>query len=40
MEHLDPELTGYVHVDLSPGEYAWVSEGYGSRGATKEFVVR
>ena len=40
MEHLAPGATGYVHVDLSPGDYAWISEGYGARGVTKAFVVR
>lgn len=31
--------TGYVTVDLAPGRYAWVSEGYGDRGMVEEFVV-
>lgn len=31
--------TAYVHLDLSPGDYAWVSEWYGGRGMVKEFTV-
>lgn len=31
--------TGYVTVDLAPGRYAWVSEGYGDRGMVEEFIV-
>lgn len=31
--------TGYVTVDLTPGRYLWVSEGYGARGMTREFRV-
>jgi hypothetical protein len=31
--------TAYVTVDLTPGNYAWVSETYGSRGVVQEFMV-
>lgn len=39
MEHLSPDRAGYVHLDLEPGRYAWVSEGYGDRGMVREFTV-
>lgn len=39
MEHLAAGRTGYVHLDLEPGRYAWVSEGYGARGMVHEFEV-
>ena len=39
MEHLSPDRAGYVHLDLEPGSYAWVSEGYGDRGMVREFTV-
>jgi len=31
--------TAYFDVDLEPGSYAWISEGYAAQGAVKEFVV-
>jgi hypothetical protein len=31
--------TAYFEVDLEPGSYAWISEGYAAQGAVKEFVV-
>jgi hypothetical protein len=39
MEHLSPDRAGYVHLDLEPGSYAWVSEGYGDRGMVREFTI-
>lgn len=39
MEHLSPDRTGYVHLELAPGSYAWVSEGYGDRGMVSEFTI-
>lgn len=39
VEHLPPGATGYATVDLEPGRYAWVSEGYGHRGMVQEFTV-
>lgn len=39
MEHLSPDRAGYVHLELQPGSYAWVSEGYGNRGMVSEFTV-
>ncbi len=29
----------YMSVDLEPGAYAWISEGYATQGMVKEFVV-
>ncbi|NIR42459.1 MAG: hypothetical protein GWN99_01030 [Gemmatimonadetes bacterium] len=40
LEHMVAGRTGYVIVDLTPGDYAWVSEGYGARGMVQEFTVR
>lgn len=31
--------TGYMTVELEPGRYAWVSEGYAERGMVEEFTV-
>lgn len=31
--------TGYVAVNFTPGTYAWVSEGYGSRGMFETFTI-
>jgi hypothetical protein len=31
--------TAYLEVDLEPGAYAWISEGYAAQGAVKGFVV-
>lgn len=31
--------TAYVTLDLEPGSYAWISEGYATQGMVKEFVV-
>lgn len=39
MEHLMAGDTGYLTVELEPGRYAWVSEGYGERGMVEEFTV-
>ncbi len=39
VEHLDAGMTGYMTVELTPGNYAWVSEGYGHRGMVKEFTI-
>jgi hypothetical protein len=38
-EDMSAGHTAYVTVDLTPGNYAWVSESYGSRGVVKEFTV-
>ncbi|MGF1670429.1 MAG: hypothetical protein ACFCU6_08275, partial [Balneolaceae bacterium] len=35
VEHMNAGKTGYMTVDLGPGDYAWVSEGYGSLGMVK-----
>ncbi|HUP01947.1 MAG TPA: hypothetical protein VM737_10560 [Gemmatimonadota bacterium] len=40
VEHMAAGRTGYMTVDLAPGDYAWVSEGYGARGVVREFTVR
>ena len=40
MENMAEGLTGYITVDLEPGNYAWVSEGYANRGMVETFVVR
>ncbi|CAN5171988.1 hypothetical protein BH24PSE2_BH24PSE2_19430 [soil metagenome] len=40
VEHMTAGRTGYATVELTPGDYAWVSEGYAARGAVLEFVVR
>lgn len=39
MESMAAGGTGYMTVDLEPGRYAWVSEGYGARGMVSEFTV-
>lgn len=39
VEHLAAGRTAYFTVDLEPGPYAWVSEGYGARGMVEEFTV-
>lgn len=39
VEHLPAGATGYMTVELEPGRYAWVSEGYGDRGMVHEFTV-
>ena len=39
VEHLPAGSTGYMTVDLAPGRYAWISEGYGAQGVTSEFLV-
>lgn len=39
VEHLPAGATGYKTVDLEPGRYAWVSQGYGARGMVEEFTV-
>jgi hypothetical protein len=39
VEHLPAGSIGYMTVDLQPGRYAWVSEGYGAHGVASEFVI-
>lgn len=39
VEHMAAGKTGYMTVDLTPGRYAWISEGYGSRGMVKTFTI-
>ncbi|MGD8328275.1 MAG: hypothetical protein PVJ49_02485 [Acidobacteriota bacterium] len=39
-EQAEPGLTSYVTIDLDPGRYAWVSEGYGAQGMVKEFTIQ
>lgn len=39
VEHMAAGKTAYMTVNLKPGHYAWVSEGYGSKGMVKEFTV-
>jgi hypothetical protein len=39
VEHMLAGRTGYMTVELQPGDYAWVSEGYGARGMVKAFTV-
>lgn len=39
MEHLAAGKTGYFTVDLEPGDYAWVSEGYAANGMVETFTV-
>ena len=39
IEHMAEGMTGYMTVDLQPGNYVWISEMYGSRGMTKTFTV-
>jgi len=38
-EEVPPGHTTYFTVNLEPGRYAWISEGYGSRGMVKEFTI-
>lgn len=38
-EQAEPGLTSYITVDLEPGRYAWVSEGYGAQGMVEEFTI-
>lgn len=38
-ENMTAGATAYVTVDLAPGRYAWVSEGYADRGMVREFTV-
>ena len=38
-EQLEAGGTGYMHVNLEPGTYGWISEAYADRGMVKEFVV-
>lgn len=40
VEHLAAGKTGYMTVELRPGNYVWVSEGYASRGMVKAFTVK
>lgn len=39
LEHMRAGRTGYMTVELRPGRYAWVSEGYGGQGMAREFTV-
>lgn len=39
VEHLWAGNTGYMTVDLTPGRYVWVSEGYADRGMVREFTI-
>lgn len=39
VDQLAAGRTGYATVELTPGRYAWVSEGYGARGVVHEFTV-
>ena len=39
MEHQAAGSTGYITVDLQPGRYAWVSEGYADRGMVEAFTI-
>lgn len=39
-EEVRPGHATYVTVNLEPGRYAWISEGYGSRGMVKEFTIQ
>lgn len=38
-EHLGAGRTSYLTVSLEPGRYAWISEGFASKGMVQEFVV-
>jgi len=38
-DEVPPGHTTYFTVNLEPGRYAWISEGYGSRGMVKEFII-
>lgn len=39
IEHMPAGSVGYFTVELEPGRYLWVSEGYGAQGMVKEFTV-
>lgn len=38
-EHVPVGYSSYISVDLQPGRYVWVSEGYGTRGVIEVFTV-
>ncbi len=38
-EQVPPGHTSYVTVDLEPGRYAWISEGYAQQGLVEEFRI-
>lgn len=38
-EQVAPGEASYLTVDLEPGRYAWISEGYAGQGMIEEFVV-
>lgn len=38
-EQVPPGHTSYVTVELEPGRYAWISEGYAGEGLVEEFRV-
>jgi uncharacterized cupredoxin-like copper-binding protein len=39
VEHMLAGRTGYLTVELEPGDYVWVSEVYAVRGMVKEFTI-
>lgn len=39
VEHMPPGSTGYMHVDLEPGRYLWISEEYGAQGVLQDFEI-
>jgi len=39
-EEVPPGYATFLTVNLEPGRYAWISEGYGDRGMVKEFTIR
>lgn len=39
VEHMTAGNTGYLHIDLEPGRYLWISEEYAPRGMHLEFIV-
>jgi len=38
-EQMQAGLTSYFTVDLEPGRYAWISEGYAADGMVREFII-
>ena len=39
-EEVPPGQATFLTVNLEPGRYAWISEGYGDRGMVKEFTIQ
>jgi hypothetical protein len=39
-DHLGPGATSYFRANLEPGRYAFVSEGFATRGMVHEFTVK